>query len=70
MVYTHYKQIICITFIQYWTNVDDVGPTLYECYANVLCLLGNFEIFTGSVSFVSVSVPDYIVASRSKCFTF
>ena len=22
------------------TNVEDAGPTLYECYANVLCLLG------------------------------
>ena len=27
-------------FIQYWTNVEDVGPTLHKCYANVLCLLG------------------------------
>ena len=31
---------ICITFVQCWTNVEDVGPTLYKCYANVLCLLG------------------------------
>ena len=31
---------ICMTFVQFWTNVEDVGPTLYECYANVLCLLG------------------------------
>ena len=34
------KQTICITFIQCWTNVFDVGPTLYKCYTNVLCLLG------------------------------
>ena len=27
-------------FIQCWTNVEDVGPTLYKCYTNVLCLLG------------------------------
>ena len=33
-------QNICITFIQCWTNVEDVGPTLYKCYTNVLCLLG------------------------------
>ena len=32
-------QNICITFIQRWTNVEDVGPTLYKCYTNVLCLL-------------------------------
>ena len=32
-------RIICITFVQCWTNVEDVGPTLYKCYADVLCLL-------------------------------
>ena len=41
-------QNICITCIQFWTNVEDVGPTLYKCYANVLCFLGrnnmNFHI--------------------------
>ena len=26
---TQYTQNICITFIQCWTNVEDVGPTLY-----------------------------------------
>ena len=26
-------------FIQCWTNVEDVGPTLHKCYTNVLCLL-------------------------------
>ena len=30
------KQNICITFIQCWSNVEDVGPTLYKCYTNVL----------------------------------
>ena len=24
-----------MTFIQCWTSVEDVGPTLYKCYANV-----------------------------------
>ena len=33
------KQNICITFIQRRPNVFDVGPTLYKCYTNVLCLL-------------------------------
>ena len=38
-----FVQNICrpITFVQYWTNVGDVGPALYKCYTNVLCLLGN-----------------------------
>ena len=31
---------ICITFVQRWANVEDVGPTLYKWYTNVLCLLG------------------------------
>ena len=39
-ILSHCAQNICITFIQRWTNVEDVGPTLYKCYANVLCLLG------------------------------
>ena len=32
---------ICITFTQRRPNVYDVGPTLYKCYTNVLCLLDN-----------------------------
>ena len=31
---------ICITFVQCRPIVFDVGPTLYKCYTNVLCLLG------------------------------
>ena len=37
---TQQTENICITFIQCWTNVEDVGPTLYKCYTSVLCLLG------------------------------
>ena len=33
-------QNICITFLQCRTNVEGVGPTLYKCYTNILCLLG------------------------------
>ena len=33
-------QNICITFTQCWTNVEDVGPTLYKWHTNALCLLG------------------------------
>ena len=32
-------QNIFITCVQSWTNVFDVGPTLYKYYKNVLCLL-------------------------------
>ena len=31
---------MCKTFIKCWPNVEDVGPTLYKCYTNVLCSLG------------------------------
>ena len=37
---TQQTQHICITFIQCRPNVFDVGPTLYKCYTNVLCLQG------------------------------
>ena len=30
---------IYITFVQCWSNVEDLGPP-YKCYTNVLCLLG------------------------------
>ena len=33
-------QNIYITFVQCWTNVEDVGPMLYKCYINVLRLPG------------------------------
>ena len=29
-----------MTFIQCWTNVEDVGQALYKCYTDALCLLG------------------------------
>ena len=32
-------QNICITLIQGWANVKDVGPRLYKCYTDILCLL-------------------------------
>ena len=32
-------QNICITFVQRRHHVFDVGPTLYKCYTNDLCLL-------------------------------
>ena len=37
---TKQTQNICITFVQWWTNVFDVGPPLYKCYTHVLRLRG------------------------------
>ena len=39
--------IVCITFVQCWTNVEDVEPTLYKSYIKVLCLLG--YVYTNEV---------------------
>ena len=32
---SHQTRNICITFVQCWSNVEDVGPTFYKCYTNV-----------------------------------
>ena len=32
--------IASLTFVQWWATLEDVGPTLYKCYTNVVCLLG------------------------------
>ena len=39
VVLSQQLQNICITFVQPRPNVLDVGPTLYKCYTNILCLL-------------------------------
>ena len=35
-----HKTFVCVTFVQCWTNVEDVGPTLYKSCTNVLRFLG------------------------------
>ena len=42
-------QNICMTFVQRWTNVEDVGPTFYKCYTNVLCLLGDHQVIPANL---------------------
>ena len=39
-VLSQQTQNIFIAFVQCRPNVFDIGPTLYKCYTNVLCLLG------------------------------
>ena len=39
MIIVQQTQTICIPFIQRWPNAFAVGPTLYKCYKNALCLL-------------------------------
>ena len=60
-VLSQQTQNICITFIQCWTNVEDVGPTLYKCYTNVLYLLGYiFTFYMGG---------DYSITSKHDTLT-
>ena len=34
----------CLTFLQCWNNVGDVGPTLYKCYTNkMFCVRWDFK---------------------------
>ena len=37
-------QNICMTFVQCWTNVEDVGLTLCKSYTTVLCSLGSRKL--------------------------
>ena len=34
-LYPENAKHFCITFVQCWNNIEDVGPTLYKCYTNV-----------------------------------
>ena len=43
-------------FIQCWTNAEHVGPTLYKCYTNVLCLLGR-RTFSQTLYISAMLVP-------------
>ena len=45
--YIQQTQNTCIAFVQCWPN--DVGPALYKCYTNVLCLLGCGSIHINDV---------------------
>ena len=43
---TQQTQNICIPVVQRRPSVGDVGPTLYKCYTNILCLLGMLSFKT------------------------
>ena len=40
--------------MQCWTNGEDVGPTLYKCYTNDLCLLGQEDFLLNIVHLFNV----------------
>ena len=43
-------------FMQCGTNVENVGPMLYKCYTNVLCLLGCRRMFSQTLYIYSMLV--------------
>ena len=49
-------QNICITFSKRRPNVFDVGPTLYKCFTNVLCLLGCEQLMTDKGDFTGQAI--------------
>ena len=65
---TQQTQNICITFIQCWTNDEDVGPTLYKCYTDVLCLLGSSLkiVFTRFACVTVTSLASHIGVKRKQ----
>ena len=62
--------------MQCWTNVEDVGPALYKCYTNVLCLLvyhqgGGPRVVVSTAAFharVRGSVPGLGGLKETKMF--
>ena len=69
LVITQQTQNICIASVQRRSNVVDVGPTLYRCYTNVLCLLGNAKSLPRVKVKVRVRVYS-LISSISSDFTF
>ena len=67
-------QNICITVVQCWTNVEDIGLALYKGYTNGLCLLGynhmnwRRHLYSMYRWFVSLSTLAHIIqASLIDC---
>ena len=63
-------QNIYITCIQFLTNVENVEPTLYKCYINVLCLLGVVSIDDATCSVRPLLTRMIIANSRKSCAKF
>ena len=64
------QQTKCTTFIQCWANVEDVGPTLYECFTNVLCLLESSETETTIYNTEKPNAPSFSTRSGWAFFHF
>ena len=56
---TSNTQNIFITFVQRRLNVFDVGPTLYKCFTNGLCLQGSVGRILSLVGLTYSAVIDF-----------
>ena len=54
----------CFVFAGCRPNVFDVGPTLYKCYTNVLCLLGCVQRLWLVLQSLMFRVDDHIVEAE------
>ena len=57
MSHAQQTQNICIKCVHRGPTIFDVGPTLYKCYTNVLCLLGDNN--TNNVYLDVYLMPDF-----------
>ena len=57
-------QNICIKFVQCWSNVEDVGPTLYRCYTIFLYLLGSSKAFFQSLKSVTFFIEGLCIRDK------
>ena len=56
------------TFVQCWTSVEDVGPTLYNCYTNVLFAgLGDLNGILGDFYYLSIDDSE-LLGEKIKTF--
>ena len=61
--------------MQCWTNVENVGPTLYKCYSNFLCLLRQEDFLSNIVHAIRVGAEQCLkivehIFSTLVIFTF
>ena len=61
-------QMFCACWVQRQPNVLDVGPTLYKCYTNALCLLGRAMLWLFSYyDTMSLKIASLTWYSDSRC---
>ena len=66
-------QNICITFVQCWANVEDVGPALYKCYTKTSKRHSNHCFVQNELHLYNICTMlgwASVVQMLYKCFVF